>query len=120
MLKCKYYNRRQFKLVSPSKGVSGEMYKALQAPMPLQLWSVQGLCTDMAMMLHRANPSVVPGRTIVSGTEQGLFARAQPRGDLVLVVQATTDAGVVMGPHVLDLTDPSALLRCATPDSFPE
>lgn len=56
---------------------------------------------------------MLPGRTIVTGTEQGLYATAQPLQDLVLVVKATTDDGVVMGPHTLDLADPPALLRHA-------
>ena len=56
---------------------------------------------------------MLPGRTIVTGTAQGLYATAQPLQDLVLVVQATTDEGVVMGPHSLDLADPPALLRPA-------
>ncbi len=53
-----------------------------------------------------------PGRTIVCGTEQGLYCRAYCIDGRELVVRATTEDGTVTGPHRLDLNDPEALLRC--------
>ncbi len=58
-----------------------------------------------------------PGRTIVCGTEQGLYCRAQRLQRRELVVQATTEDGRVTGPHRLDLDDPEALLRCCVQSS---
>ena len=53
-----------------------------------------------------------PGRTIVCGTEQGLYCRAQRVDGRELVIRATTEDGKATGPHRLDLDDPEALLRC--------
>lgn len=73
------------------------------------IWGSAG--TDRSMP-RRSNPEVLPGRTIVCGTEQGLYCRAQRLHSRELVVQATTEDGCVHGPHRLDLDDPEALLRC--------
>ncbi len=65
-------------------------------------------------MLRRANSGVQPGRTIVIGTEQGLYCRVRALAAPRLVVSAVTEDGQPLGPHELDLRNPRQLLECAS------
>ncbi len=60
----------------------------------------------------RVNPDVRPGRTIVIGTDAGLFCRVYPLAEPRLVFSAVTEDGTALGPHQLDFNDPQHLLKC--------
>lgn len=57
---------------------------------------------------------MLPGRTIVIGTEQGLYCRVHALAAPRLVVSAVTEDGQPLGPHELDLRNPRQLLECAS------
>lgn len=70
---------------------------------------VAGWSLPCAVAMCRHNPEILPGRTIVVGTQEGVYATARRSDQLVLVVTATSHDGRVHGPKELSL-EPKALL----------
>lgn len=69
-----------------------------QAQKPLELFVPGRLClfgehSDWAGAMRKYNSEIVPGRTIVVGTEQGLYARVVPLAQPVLRLRSTRDDG---------------------------
>lgn len=74
--------------------------------------------SDWAGSFRWENRDIRPGKTIVVGTEQGLYARARPLAEPVLVVRTTTESGESFGPETFDLSDPEALVEAAQRGGF--
>lgn len=75
-------------------------------------------CTHPNPVGPRENSGIRPGKTIVVGTEQGLYARARLLPDPVLVVRTSTESGESFGPETFDLTDPEGLVEAAQRGGF--
>lgn len=60
--------------------------------------------------LCRANSSVRPGRTIVVGTDAGLYCRAQILPQAHLIFSSVDEHGSYLGEHKLDLSQRRQLL----------
>lgn len=63
---------------------------------------------------HRVNSSVRPGRTIVVGTDAGLYCRVQTLAEARLIFSSVDEHGERLGEHDLDLSQPRQLLECGT------
>ncbi|KAK9804885.1 hypothetical protein WJX72_010097 [[Myrmecia] bisecta] len=74
--------------------------------------------SDWAGSYRRLNEDIPPGRAIVVGTEQGLYARVSLLAEPMLIMTATTDTGEVEGPHAFPLTDAQTLVRVAAQRGF--
>jgi galactokinase len=72
--------------------------------------------TDWAGSFRRFNSSLEPGRTIVVGTNAGLFARVREHPS-ALVMTTTTDKGEKKGPFEIPMT-PKGLLAIAAEGGF--
>ena len=59
----------------------------------------------------RADSSVRPGRTIVVGTDTGLYCRAQILRQALLIFGSVDEHGKHLGEHQLDLSQPRQLLE---------
>ncbi|MEW5307099.1 MAG: hypothetical protein WDW36_009517 [Sanguina aurantia] len=73
--------------------------------------------SDWAGQHRGANLGLVPGRTIVVGTEQGLTATATRCQDKVLTITTTSHDGEAFGPEEFPL-QPEALLAVARAGGF--
>ncbi len=76
---------------------------------------IMGEHSDWAGSYRRFNPSIVPGMCLVSGTNQGLYARVYPHPDK-LVLTSVDHNGKRSGPEEIDM-DPTALLAAANSGS---
>ena len=72
--------------------------------------------SDWAGEYRRVNPEVERGRTLISGTNQGIHARVAPHPD-ALILSATTPEGERWGPYEIPM-EPGALLEEARRGSF--
>ncbi len=72
--------------------------------------------SDWAGGYRRVNPQIEKGYTLVSGTDQGIYAKVAPHPD-ALVLTSTTPDGTVHGPYELPL-DPEKLREIARPGGF--
>ncbi|NOY82049.1 MAG: GHMP kinase [Kiritimatiellaeota bacterium] len=72
--------------------------------------------SDWAGSYRRFNSALTPGRVVISGTNQGVYARVGPRGD-ALVVRSTLPDGTTRGPVRIPMTS-QALLECAESGDF--
>lgn len=54
-----------------------------------------------------------PGRTIVVGTDAGLYCRVQALAEPRLLFSSVNEHGEQLGTHELDLSRPRQLLECA-------
>ena len=75
--------------------------------MPLDLFVPGRVClfgehSDWAAGYRKANAEIPEGRTIITGTNQGLYARVEPHPDRLIVTSALTD-GTVVGPHEIPM-----------------
>lgn len=77
---------------------------------------ILGEHSDWAGGFRRFNPDLLPGRTIVCGTNDGLHARVR-RHPSALVMKTTTEKGEVIGPCEIPMT-PAALLAAAQEGGF--
>jgi UTP-glucose-1-phosphate uridylyltransferase/mevalonate kinase len=72
--------------------------------------------SDWAGGHRRVNPSILPGYTLICGTDQGIHAEVRPHPN-ALVLTATTPEGAVHGPHQLPM-ERQALLTEARRGGF--
>ena len=66
----------------------------------------------------RFDPAILPGRTLVIGTNEGLHARVNRLAEHVLVFQGITSAGNTHGPRRFPLDDEKALEQEAAAGGF--
>ncbi|MEJ2208515.1 MAG: sugar phosphate nucleotidyltransferase [Anaerolineae bacterium] len=72
--------------------------------------------SDWAGGYRRVNPTIERGHTLICGTEQGIYATAEPHPD-ALVLTATTPQGETTGPIEIPM-EPEALLSEARRGGF--
>lgn len=72
--------------------------------------------SDWAGGYRRINADIETGRTIITGTNQGIYADVRPHPDK-LIIKAVTDAGEPHGPYELPM-DSKALLEEALKGGF--
>jgi len=72
--------------------------------------------SDWAGSYRRFNSALLPGRVIISGTNQGVYARVAPHPDS-LIVRSTLPDGSVRGPLRIPM-EPQALLEQAESGDF--
>jgi hypothetical protein len=61
--------------------------------------------------VRRADSDIRPGRTIVVGTDAGLYCRAQILPQAYLTFSSVDEQGSHLGEHRLDLSQPRQLLE---------
>lgn len=74
--------------------------------------------SDWAGSHCRVNSSVRPGRTIVVGTDAGLYCRVQALVEPRLLFSSVNEHGEQLGTHELDLSRPRQLLEEAKAGGF--
>ncbi|KFM28609.1 Galactokinase [Auxenochlorella protothecoides] len=95
---------------------------ACNVPQAIAIFVPGRLClfgehSDWAGSMRASNPDIVPGRTIVVTTEQGLYARARRRDDALLHLTSTTNDGRRLS-QTFDLQDPDGLIETARAGGF--
>jgi hypothetical protein len=73
--------------------------------------------SDWAGHYRKHNADLLPGRTLVVGTEQGLYARARPLPRAVLLLHSTTDEGEHLSQE-FPLEDLESLVATAQQGGF--